>query len=531
MADFYLKSGSATERANSTAYAVGAKVVIARADTTANYLVIRKWVMECTTAGTTGAAAPAWPATVTQDTTTVTDGTVVWTFRKPGFSSGTTANWAFSAIFMDYVSTALAAGDRLWVSNNHSESVDASITIAFPGTLASPNQVLCGVDTAAPPTALATTGVVATGNGAYNIALTGVFYCYGISFKCGVGNTANSSRIDLASVAGNQQEYDNCVFEVATTVASTNARIQIGLNSGANNTPGVNFKNCSVKFGSATQLIDVEWANFGWRGGSILVGSAAITTIFKQMAATPRVGISAIDGVDLSVAAVAANIIDVSTLSTSTWTIRDCKLPAAWTGSVVTGAFAVPSQRVGMYNCDSADTNYRLSIADYAGTIVQETTIVRTGGASDGTTTLSWKMASSASALALTAPLVSDEIVRWNDTTAAAITATVEVVHDSQGAGASGAFTNDEIWLEVLYLGTSGVPLGKFVSNGKADVLATAADHPASTATWTTTGLTTPVKQKLSVTFTPQKKGYIHARVHLGKASKTVYVDPKITIV
>lgn len=190
----------------------------------------------------------------------------------------------------------------------------------------------------------------------------------------------------------------------------------------------------------------------------------------------------------------------------------------------------MPAQRVSMYNCDSADTNYRLWIETYAGNIKSETTIVRTGGASDGTTTVSWKMASSANANSTTIPLMSDEVVRWNDTVAAAVTATVEVVHDSQGAGTGAAFTNEEVWLEVMYLGTSGVPLGSFVSNTKADVLATAADQPTSTATWTTTGLTTPVKQKLSVTFTPQEKGYIHARVYLGKASKTLYVDPKITV-
>ena len=47
----------------------------------------------------------------------------------------------------------MAAGDRLFVSNNHNNTVYSSATIlAFPGTLASPNLILCVSDAAAPPT-------------------------------------------------------------------------------------------------------------------------------------------------------------------------------------------------------------------------------------------------------------------------------------------------------------------------------------------------------------------------------------------
>jgi hypothetical protein len=60
--------------------------------------------------------------------------------------------------------------------------------------------------------------------------------------------------------------------------------------------------------------------------------------------------------------------------------------------------------------------------------------------------------------------------------------------------------------------------------------LTTPAAQTASTATWTTTGLTTPNTQKLEVTFTPQKKGLVQARVVLAKASKTIYVDSKLTV-
>jgi ABC-type phosphate transport system substrate-binding protein len=126
--------------------------------------------------------------------------------------------------------------------------------------------------------------------------------------------------------------------------------------------------------------------------------------------------------------------------------------------------------------------------------------------------------------------LESPEIVKWNDTVGSAQTCTVEIVHDSQGSGTSSAFTDAEVWLEIQYLGTSGVPLGSVLTDAKADVLATAADQASSAVTWTTTGLTTPLKQKVAVTFTAQEIGFIHAKVVLAKASAVCYVDPKLTV-
>lgn len=516
MADFYLKSGSATERANDTAYVLGNKVVIARADTTANYLVVRKWVLECTTAGTSGAAVPAWPSAVTQDTTTVTDGGVTWTCRKPGFSSGTTGNWTFSAIYMDYVATAMAAGDRLWVSNNHSESVAVSITYTFPGTAASPNQILCGTDTAAPPTTLDTTAICATGAGAYNITANGTFYCYGVQFRAGVGATVNAV-INLSNSTGNFQTFDNCLFEIATTSASVNSYIAPSVGAAS---LGI-WKNCSVKFGAAAQTMNVPaGGKFIWDAGAIAAGSAAITTMWNGNGLS-RGGDILISGINLSVGAEGLNLASGAVAAIGKLIARNCKLPASWTGTAFVSIGAQGFNRVEMHNCDSADTNYRFIIADKTGSIVQETTLIKTSGASDGTTGISWKMVASANAEYPLLLLISPEFMLWNETTASAKTITVDILHDS--------LTNlkdDEVWLDVQYLGTSGFPLGSFINDAKANVLATAADQSVDGGTWTTTGMTNPNTQQLSVTFTPQEKGVFICCVMLAKASYTIYVDP-----
>ena len=134
-------------------------------------------------------------------------------------------------------------------------------------------------------------------------------------------------------------------------------------------------------------------------------------------------------------------------------------------------------------------------------------------------------MATSANANAIVAPLVTPEIIIWNVDVGSSKTVTVEILHDS-----ATNLTDGEIWLEVQHLGTSGFPLSSFVSDAKSDVLATSADQATSSETWTTTGMTNPNTQKLSVTFTPQEKGYFQAKVYLAKASTTVYIDPKLVV-
>ena len=109
-------------------------------------------------------------------------------------------------------------------------------------------------------------------------------------------------------------------------------------------------------------------------------------------------------------------------------------------------------------------------------------------GADDGSAQgFSWEMVSTANAEFPHMALRSPEIVKWNDTVTGTLTATVEIVHNSQGSGTSGALLDSEIWLEVMYLSTSGVPLGSWVTDRCAnlDLNSDAADQASSSATWT----------------------------------------------
>jgi hypothetical protein len=222
-------------------------------------------------------------------------------------------------------------------------------------------------------------------------------------------------------------------------------------------------------------------------------------------------------------------LFDIASTATIQAVLIDCKFPASYSGSLA--SLSGNGSRIAAYNCDSTDTNYKLWIEDYRGTIRTDDVIYRSGGASDGTTPISWKMTSNANTEWLLRPLWSDPIVMWNSTTGSSQTATIEIVHDAQGSGTSGDFTDKEVWAEVMYLGTSGVPLGTIGWDRAATPLTTASDQDSSSETWTgTSGFTSEVKQKIAVTFTAQEVGYIAVRAALGVASKTVYVDPKITL-
>lgn len=431
------------------------------------------------------------------------------------------STWALADADLVGSSAGDAAGDTTWFSQAHAESTAADINFACAGTNATPSRLLCGNDAAEPPTALATTATVtvSTNN---SLTLSGTFYCYGITF------ISNGTIVCNGGATNNIQIYEQCSFQL-TNIGSAGVWNSA---AGNNNMYRTELLDCTFKPTAATN-VHVLCGDTVIRGGSFLAGSAELTSVFKPQGDRAHANLDC-SAFDFSQLGSTVNLFFGSGINSGKFVVRNCKLPASWTGLLVASGLVGPGERFEMYNCDSTDTNYRLWIEDYAGSIKSETTIVRTGGASDGTTGLSWKMVTSANAEYPVIKLESGEIM-VNNSVLTAQTATVHFVHDTnvaggQGAGTGSRFQDDEIWLEVMTLDTSGFPIGTWHRDCKADVLATAADQTDSTETWTTTGLTTPQKQKLSCTFTAAEVGYIVARVVVAKASKTIYVCPKLTV-
>jgi hypothetical protein len=124
--------------------------------------------------------------------------------------------------------------------------------------------------------------------------------------------------------------------------------------------------------------------------------------------------------------------------------------------------------------------------------------------------------------------LESDPIVKWNETVGSSVSVTVEFLSDD-----GTTLYDDDVWMEVEYLGTSGQALASVDRDSlKANFAATRAECETGAGVGAWTGETGGAKSyKLVSTFTPQEIGYFRAVVKLAKASATIYVDPLLTIV
>lgn len=428
----------------------------------------------------------------------------------------TGANWANAHITLANAFAAMVAGDDCYVAHDHAETQASAMTNTSPGTEASPCRVIC-VDRAGsvPPVAadLRATATIST-TGANNMTNGGTCYYNGIIFS--VGSTTSSNTLQIGNTSARSTWLENCSLRLA----GSNGAGRIVL-SGLSSQTGVllHMKNVTFSFANVAQQVTVRGLVI-WEATSDSAILGSVPTTLFGFSTTFSVNLRVI-GVNLSAAGAAKNLLDQSVnIASSEYNFQDCKLGASVsisTGTIVGHGSAI----VRAVNCGSGDTNYEYYFKSYHGTITHEATIVKTGGATDGVTTISRKMVSSAT-VHFHQPLKSDWITFYGSGTGST-TATVATVTDNV------TLTDREAWLEVEYLGTNGFSLGSIASDAAANVLATAANQTTDgTSTWTTTGLTTPVKQSLATTFTTAEVGPYRARVCLAKASTTMYFDPKI---
>lgn len=421
------------------------------------------------------------------------------------------STWALAFASLAGFAAVDSAGDTVYLSQAHSESTAASVNYNFAGTLAAPTKIIGANDGAAPPTAVSTAPAIAVTGGGNDLGLnSGSTYWYGINFT--IGTAANSGAITFGA-AGHISRFEACSFTALSNTAAV-------FKTGGGTSTKVVFESCTFKFATTAQLIQVN-GNVKMRGGSVLSGSSANVVMFDFQ----TLGDLTVEGFDMSNCASSVDLCKTTAGTGITYRGRfiDCKLPSSWSGSPHNGtpnAGAV----VELINCSAGAVNYAYWRKVYAGEIKHETTVVKTGGATDGTTTLSWKFVSNANAIAPLVGLESQELLVWNDTVGSPVTATVEVLTDNV------TLKDDEAYIRLRYLGSSATPLATLLTDNKADPLATAANQTSSSVTWTTTGIGTPIKQKLSATFTPQMKGYVIAEIVLMKPSTTMYADPTLTL-
>ncbi len=496
----------------STVYSVGDIIRQLAAPAAGNERAFR-----CTTAGTSAGSEPSWNltkgATTTSNTAVFTEvtgnSTYGWSAAHSRIANAVKTGWP-------------AAGDRVYVANDHNYSIAASYSFLVNGSIGALFEVIC-VDPAGsvpPVSADLSTGAIEATTGASHLTIgasggTNYTYFRGITFKA--GDSSNLARLQFSAGGSvtNVMIFEACQLVINNTSAS--AYMEVGGLYGADSL--IVLKNTPVTFGATGQTIRHSGGKFRWLNtASAILGSVA--TILITPNTNSGHGEVLLDGVDLSAAGSGKTLIGASASSTVNAVLQNCKLGASVTVAITP---TTRTSSVSLINGDSGATGNRQERYTYEGTLTTESTIVRTGGASDGVASLSWKVVTTANSKFIF-PFETFPLAIWNGVVGSPVTATIEIVNDGT------TLKDDEIWIEAEYLGTSGFPVSSFISDSKADILATGADQTSSSVTWTTTGLSSPVKQKLSVTFTPQMAGYVRLMVKIAKAAQTVYIDPKVAL-
>jgi len=451
-----------TAWAASTAYSVGNLRRQLATPTVGNERVWR-----CTTAGTSGGSEPAW--TLTAGSTT-NDNTAVWTevtgqeaYQAPGAWGAPHARIANAAASGWHTN-----GDTIYYSSNHSETQATAITITI-GTLAAPSYLICVDETASghiPPQAadVKTTpsGTIASTTSSGVITLAGVLW--------GSGGILSPAAANCAMASANSLPH-NIVLK-NFSVRNGNAIWSIG-SSGNSASSRIVWDNVNFNASNAGANIVVAATQFNWKNTASALPGTVPTTLFGSSVVGGATVL--VEGVDLSAAGSGKTLV-AAQAKNSIFKFKDCKLGASVTIAATPTNMA---SYVTTSRSDSAGVNYRSEGFYYPGNQTIETTIVRTGGASDGTTALAWNLTTNANAKWVVPVVVKTPLAVWNSTTGANRTLTVQGVMN-----AAALPTNADIWMEGEALTSSGSPLGSFVSNGKDSPLHSATNHTASTEAW-----------------------------------------------
>lgn len=428
--------------------------------------------------------------------------------RSGGSNTAPYDTWAKAATTLAVALAAGAAGDDFWVSEDHSESTAGAVAIASPGTIGTPCRIICvnHLGSTPPVAADITTGAIVASTGANTITCSGYAYHYGIQFTAGNG----ASNASIAAGGGCESIFDHCKLQLGGTGSAS--VIQCGT-TGAGAAASVELRNTTVKFAATSQSIKLA-------GGVLLIkdcptfidpAGSIPTSLFSD--GSCRATLFLAEAADFSGAGSGKTICGAVGQPGGRRVFKDCKYNALAT---FIAAQTVPGIDVLNIHSDAAGTNYKIEKYSELGTMTTETTVVRTGGASDGGTPHSLKFVTTASCKALR-PFVSPPLHIWLENLSST-TLTMYGINDG-GAVAK----NNEVWMEIEYQGDAASGQGSFVSTFPLTILTAGAANTSDSSTW---GGSTN-KFKLSKTFTPAQKGPATIRIYIGAASFTCYIDPK----
>lgn len=443
------------------------------------------------------------------------DSTAYGTYTSGGTAhNGKSWGAAFTSVSSLDDVFAFASSDIVYIGHDHvcqyAHTANRTITLPITGL---PTVFISATTGSNPPTYQAsTTNQIDTSEGPYTLSMDGAFAAYGCVFKAG-------STISVLSDVNEACLLVDCTFKLPS-----NGQLAIGNSSGDHadlyNTTidltldGTTNRSNSVFVCSCSevQIDGLVFINAAYRTGVIFNSSSYGGNIY-------------ITNADFS-GFTNATPCELAQANTSVvkYFFTNCKTAATFTHTINTNYYTGAQY---FSNVGSGSQPSAFYFTNAFGTIVSSTSIYRSTGATIEGIANSWLVTTTADG-SQDSPFYSPWIYGY-------ISSTGSKTFDLYITNDTADFNDNEVWLEIDYLGT--VSSGKW-SNKKdymADRLATAAvQTDDTTSTWNGSGPSYTYKQKLSVTATVNTAGMFRARVCVGVASiastRKFYIDPLVTV-
>jgi hypothetical protein len=423
--------------------------------------------------------------------------------KNTGSTTSPFDTWAKAAGNLGTV-TGAAAGDRYLLSSAHAGST-TGYTITFPGTPANPNLLLCGTEAGASGISAMAATAVETITGT-TFTLNGSFYAEGIIWDF---TSTSSGAPNYAANNGAVQRFKNCSFRY--TGAAGSPQFLFGtLSSGA--ASSMILENCGIRGPSANFNVGIE-REVTIRDGAWESGGTSPTYCFNVGVGNKPVAFL-VDGFDFTNIGNSTNIVGAIGEGSCNALLRRCKFGASWAGSLVASGQIKPGTRVEMYDYQIGSNLRRVWIEQYEGTVKSENTI-KVGA------DFSYKVVTNSN---IKYPLGEVEVFDAYRSLTSGAAKTFKLYTLTDGV----TLTNADVALRAEYFDTSGSYLGTFISSSPASVITTATSLTTNSVSWASAP-GTPVKQEVTLTFTPAQTGFCIISAIVTRPSTTLYLDNTLT--
>lgn len=445
--------------------------------------------------------------------------------------------WAKAATSATTVFALVQGGDRVWVDQAFQQTGMAGTQTIGDGTASTTPVLIAAVDRTGDPEPPLSSDLRTSAPTTYNFQASVDFYFYARDLPVhfhGIGFHATSiRRLVLAGTSNTQSAIlcDLCFFKfdlyLVLGILDARGNWKLVLRDCVYEKSHNSYGGFFVHAGRDPALIEG-----GSVSGSSLLGTVpaiveAESTSFVAPASLVIRGLDLNDALDWSgVALLQATA--ATNRSFGRVIFERCNLPtgmSALTSSALPSPAAFVKQFASPIGGSGANDFNLVEEHHFGGRIVTDKTIYRTNGATDGTSSFSFKVESNAQPSHVN-PL---EITLHGffGESGASKTLTVHFLHDSVTD-----LQDDELWMTVSYGGVASSSAMAFERGAPAVVGHTPANHASSAEGWTDllTAITSPRTQKLSATITPQSKGPFTVSIFVVKPSYALWIDPKVEV-